>query len=218
MEVAPGWRGERARHITLEHDSVAAQTWVRNRDRREKRLSVWVLRVAVEQFPISDFNDAAEVHNRHPIADVLNNCQIVGDKEQREIEFLLQFAKQVEHLRLNRHIKSRDRFIGNDKLGFEDQRSGDADALSLSTGELMGKPVSLLAAQPNKLKHICDTFVLLVSVTNAVNPETLGDAETNWGSRVERGIRILEDHLHIAPEAFEFLALRLGDVGAIDEY
>ncbi len=37
----------------------------------------------------------ADVHNRHPVGDVLDHTQVVGDEQVGQIKFLLQFQQKI---------------------------------------------------------------------------------------------------------------------------
>ena len=43
-----------------------------------------------------DFNDSAEIHYRHAVADVFHDPKIVRNKEQGKSKFLLQFDQQIQ--------------------------------------------------------------------------------------------------------------------------
>jgi hypothetical protein len=43
----------------------------------------------------------------------------VGDKQKRDAMIVAQIGKQIDDLRLNRHIEGRDRLIGNNKIRVE---------------------------------------------------------------------------------------------------
>ena len=63
------------------------------------------------------FHNLAQVHNCNPIRDMANYRQIVCDKDVGKTKFLLDVIQQVEHLSLNRNVKSRNGFVGHDHLG-----------------------------------------------------------------------------------------------------
>ncbi|MNW46884.1 hypothetical protein D3C74_241990 [compost metagenome] len=68
---------------------------------------------------------------------MLHDAKVVGDKDIRQAEFLLQILKQVHHLRLDRHVERRDGLVGDDQLRLQGQRPCNANPLPLSAGELM---------------------------------------------------------------------------------
>ena len=70
-----------------------------------------------------------------------DDSEVVGDEHQREVESILEVDEQVDDLRLDRHVQRRDRLVGEDHVGLDGQRPGEADALALATGELVGVAV-----------------------------------------------------------------------------
>ncbi len=47
-------------------------------------------------------------------------------------------CEQVDHLGLDGEVEGGDRFVGYDEAGPHRQGAGDADALALAAGELVG--------------------------------------------------------------------------------
>ena len=68
---------------------------------------------------------------------MLDDAQIVRDKQVGQAEPFLQLEHQVQDLRLHRHVERRDRFVGDDQPRVERQRAGDADPLALAAAEGM---------------------------------------------------------------------------------
>jgi hypothetical protein len=80
----------------------------------------------------------------------------MADEDKRNIEALLQIAEEIDDLRLDRQIQRRDRFVGNDQGWPEDDRASNADALSLTAGQLMREAfaeVPAKADKPQRLLH-----------------------------------------------------------------
>jgi hypothetical protein len=50
---------------------------------------------------------------------VLDDREIVGNKQIGETKFSLQISQNIQDLRLNRDIEGGDRFIANNELGAE---------------------------------------------------------------------------------------------------
>ena len=111
---------------------------VGHRDRPQQGRRVGVGRRGVEVVGRADLADLAEVHHRHPVADVLHHGEVVGDEDQREAVARLHVLEQVEDLGLHRHVEGRDRLVADDQLRVEHERPGDRDALALAAGELVG--------------------------------------------------------------------------------
>src|SRR5205823_3580509 len=81
MEPARGRRIERARHVSLEHDLLprTAELGVRDRNRREQRAGVRMLRLAVELGARRDLDGVPEVHDHDAVRDVTDDVQVVRD-------------------------------------------------------------------------------------------------------------------------------------------
>ena len=61
--------------------ALALAGGVGDRHGGEQRPRIGVLRVRVEGLALGDLDDLAEIHHRHPLADVSNHRQVVGDED-----------------------------------------------------------------------------------------------------------------------------------------
>ena len=86
VEMAAFRRVHRARHVALQADPLALHLRVRHRHGGEQRLRVGVLRVAVEIAGPGEFDDAAEIHHRDAVGDVLHHGEIVRDEQIGEVQ------------------------------------------------------------------------------------------------------------------------------------
>ena len=65
-----------------------------------------------EHFPRrGDLNDAAQIHDADPACHVAHHREIVSDQKITQAQAILQVAHQIQHLRLNRDVKRRGRFV-----------------------------------------------------------------------------------------------------------
>ena len=141
----------------------------------------------------------------------LHDRQVVGDEDQREAELALQFAQQVEHLRLDRDVECRHRLVGDQQPRFQRERPRHADPLALAAGELVGVAVVVLGVQADRLEQLLDgPFALPVSLQQAVDRERLGDDRAHRLARVQRRVGVLEDHPDLAPQLLQAPALDAG--------
>src|ERR1700741_3534204 len=90
------------------------------------------------------------------MADMLDDRDVVRDKEIAQAEIALQLDEQIDHLRLDRDVERGDRLIADDEARAQGERAGDADALALPTGEFMRVAIERLGAQPNFLRQLAD--------------------------------------------------------------
>ena len=70
-------------------------------------------------------------------------------------------AEQVEHLGLDRDVERRDRLVGDEQLGLERDRAGDADPLALAAGELVRVAVVVLGVEPDAVHQLLDALLAL---------------------------------------------------------
>jgi hypothetical protein len=147
---------------------------------------------------------------------VPHHREIVSNEQIRDTEFSLQVHQQVDHLRLHRHVESRHRLIADDQLRVERQRSRDPEPLALPAGEFVGVLVDAFGPQPDPREQPLHAFASFIG-GDAEIAQRLGDDLASLQTRIQRGIRILEDDLQVAPvlahrlgrEAGQFLALEL---------
>ena len=68
---------------------------------------------------------------------MLDDSQIMRNKQIRIAVLLLKPLQQIQNLRLNRNIQCRHRLVTDDKLRVERQRTRDADTLAAAAVEFM---------------------------------------------------------------------------------
>ena len=85
---------------------------------------------------------------------IRDSAQVVGDEQIGEVEFVLQIHENVQNLGLDGHVQGGYRLVGDDELGLHRQSPGDADALALAAGELMGVAIGLLGTEAYPLQQV----------------------------------------------------------------
>ena len=63
---------------------------------------------------VGGLDDAAEIHDRDPVRDVLDHREVVGDEQVGQPVFVLEVHQQIDDLGLDRHIQSRYRLVADD--------------------------------------------------------------------------------------------------------
>ena len=217
-EAAPGRRREGARHVALEHDPRPRPLADRVGDdrRREQRLRVRVQRRREQLVGRGLLDDLAEVHDRDAVAEELDGREVVRDEEAGEAEVALEVAQQVEDRRLHRDVERRDGLVGDQQRRLHGEGAREADALALPAGELVRVAMPELGPQADLLEERDDPLVERASPGDPVQPERLADDRSGRHPRVERRVRILEDHVHLAAQRPHLAAREVGDVGAED--
>ena len=90
------------------------------------------------------------------------------DKQKRKTQRLLQFVQQVNYLGLNRDVQRRDGFITYHETGFDNHGAGDADSLSLPTGEFVWISGHMIWLQPHFYEPGRNQFADLIFVVGAL--------------------------------------------------
>ena len=125
--------GERRRWIAFEQGT---SPWCavegKLRDRGKQCAHVRMPGIGANLLNGAAFDNLAQEHHNDSRAKLANDPQVVADEHQREIESLLEVSHQVGDLRLDREIERCDRFVGDDQRRPQDDRTGNADALTLS--------------------------------------------------------------------------------------
>ena len=98
---------------------------------------VGVARVAKDLVARAHLDDLAEIHDGDAVGDVFYHRHVMRDEEIGDAELALQFLEQLQHARLDRHVKRRHAFVGDDQLRPQRERAGDADALPLAAREFV---------------------------------------------------------------------------------
>ena len=109
-------------------------------------------------------------------------------------------TEQVEDLRLHGDVERRDRLVADDQLRVERERAGDPDPLTLPARELVRVAARVLAAEPDDLEELRTRSL----ASRLDMPPWIANGWTTICStrlpRIERRIRVLEDHLHLASQ------------------
>src|SRR6058998_230999 len=98
----------RVRYFALENDPIGAKARIRYGDRRQEGLGIGMLGRREQFFVRCGLHDPADVHYRDPIADVLDDAQVVSDEEKGEPKSFLKFEEEVQDLCLDRHVERGD--------------------------------------------------------------------------------------------------------------
>ena len=105
--------------------------------------------------------DEMAVHNCNTVGNMVNDQQIMRDKQIRHAQLVLQFLEHIYHLRLNGHIQCGYRLVTDDKLRVYRECSCNTDTLSLSAGKLMCITHGMLGIQSNQLHEVQDFLTAL---------------------------------------------------------
>ena len=82
-------------------------------------------------------HDPALVHHRDLLRQGPDQCEVVGDEEEPEVELALQLGEHVDDRRLHRDVERGGDLVADEQLRLGDQRAGDRDALALAARQLV---------------------------------------------------------------------------------
>ena len=220
VEEAARRRVDRRRDVAGEDDAVRRAGAIRVGDhrRREQRHGVGMARRAEEIPNRGHLDDLPQVHDRHPVAHVLDDGEVVGDEEVGEAELALQVLEEVDDLGLDRDVQGRHRLVADDQRRPEGQRAGNPDALALAAREFRGEAVVVLRVEPDHLHQLLDLPLAPGAVGHVVDGQGVADDGAHPAPGVEGSVGILEDHLHLAPVAPELPTGKGADVGPVQHH
>ena len=138
---------------------------------------------------------SAQVHDRDGVGHVADDGEIVRDEEKPELELTREFHQEVRDLRLRRGVERSQRLVENDDGRARGERPGDGDALALATRELVRIAARGGFRKPYRFEELSDSARSLRSRGKIENRERVADLLADPPPRVERGERVLEDHL-----------------------
>ena len=189
---------------------------IRDRHGREQRVRVRMEWCRVEHLPRRRLHDVAEVHDRDAVRDLTNDREIMGDEQVGDPELLLEVLEQVEDLRLDRHVERGDRLVAHDQLGAQRNGPGDPDPLALAARELVRVAVVVLRVEADALHQLLDRGTHPARRRDALDLERRADDAADRVARVQRVVRILEDHLRLAANRCQRLRREPRDLLALD--
>ena len=103
-----------------------------------------------DEFGGAFFDEFTVFENGDLIADVFNDGEVVGNKEISKVELFLEIHQKVDDLGLNRDIECADGFVANNKLRFDGEGAGNADALALASAKFVGEAAGVGRVEADK--------------------------------------------------------------------
>ena len=170
------------------------------RRRVDQQLRVGMRRSAEERACVRQFHEPAEVHDTDPVADALDDGEVVADKDVAQAELLFQLLQQPEDLRLDGDVERGDRLVEHENSWLWRQGAGDADALCLSAREFVRVALQVVAVQADSVDQLLDARLPCRLLEVAEMPERRLENLADGLARIQRGDRVLENRLKPASE------------------
>jgi len=134
------------------------------------------------------------------------------------MEALLELLQQVDDLSLDGDVEGGDGLVTHDEVRLEGQGAGDADALALAAGELVGVAVGEDRVKPDQTQQLFHPLPGLLAPGDPVDLQGFGDDLAHGHARVQGGIGVLEDDLHATPHAPQLASLQLRQIHPIEDH
>ena len=96
------------------------------------RARIRVQRVSKKFIACRKFDDLSEIHYRDTVGKILYNGKVMSDKHYRKTEPRAKIVQKIYYLRLNRNVQSGNRFIRDDQIRIQNDRTGNSDTLALT--------------------------------------------------------------------------------------
>ena len=182
-------------------------------------------RIAFEQFPrvgvtglledlahITRLDDFARIHHHDPVAQLGDNAKVVGNKQDRATNIILQGFQLVDDLNLKGRIKRSRRFIRNQECRLHHQGHRYRYALAHATRQLVRvfTQSSLRVGNTDLVQHL-DRPRFFVSARDRSPVLHVVHLATDAQDRVQTGHRILEHHRQIISAYRAHTLLRQGE-------
>ena len=161
---------------------------------------------------VAEFHHLAEVHNSDLVGNELDDRKVVRYEEVGQVHRALKVLEQIDDLRLDRNVECRNGLVADDKLGFYGKCARDADTLTLTARKFVGVALVVIVAQTAFFHKVENVILDLILRNYAVNEHGLGEYVADRCAGRERGIRVLEDDLHLGSQIAQVLTLELCNV------
>ena len=135
VEGAPGGGPQRAGGLAAEGRLLGAPL-VQTRNRGDQRTSVRMARSVQHLSGRALFDDPTAVHHGDPVGHMADRPQVMGDVDQGQAGSFPDVAEDAKDARLHRYVERCHRFVGDQQLRFDRERTGDAHPLALAAGQL----------------------------------------------------------------------------------
>ena len=219
MEAAAGRDVPRRRRLADQDELVGGSARLRHGDHRDQGLRVRMLGVRDDLGRRADLHDAAEIHHRDAVGHDPREREVVRDEQARDLTLLAQVQHQAQDAGAERHVEHRRRLVGHDDVRIQHHRGRDRHALPLAARQVVrmalrdvGRRVQSGIAQG--AQHHAPALRRVRGP--AVDRQRFGDQIEHRLPRVERFVRVLEDHLDAGADRTHRPIRQRGDVLAAE--
>ena len=174
-------------------------------------------RIGKEIFRISELHNISKIHNTDRIGNMFHYGKVMGDKEIRQFELLLQILQKVNYLCLNGYVQCGNRLIADYELGIQSQSSRNTDSLSLSAGKLVWIPSLMEGLQTAFVHDLINILLIFLHRNEFMLLHRFSDDFSDRKSWRERGERILKDDLHLGTHLIHLILRNIVNLSSVKE-
>src|SRR5207253_2465703 len=120
-------------------------------------------------------------------------------------------------LRLDRDVQRGRWLVEDEQLWLQREGARDPYPLTLSAAELVRKAIEMLVSQPYRRNQRSHPVVQFLAPSSTKDHERLGHGRLDGLARIERGVRVLENHLHPGPLELKLVAGQLAEVLSLEQ-
>src|SRR5882672_5962154 len=133
----------------------------------------------------ADLDRTPEVDHQHPIGDVTYDGKVVRYEKISELERLLQFSEQIQHLGPYRYVERGHRLVEHEDAWPQHQGTRDRDALALTAREHVRITVVMFGAQAHLRHHLLRRRATCGCTEVGVDEQRLLERTSNGLARIQ---------------------------------
>ena len=142
-----------------------------------------------------------------------DDAEVMTDEHEGQTHLRLKLFQQVQNISLDRYIKRRHGFVGDNELRARNKRAGNRNPLPLATRKSMRKATQMLEIQAAERGDFTDPLVSFLARTGDLHHfQRLGDNIAHRHPRGQRGIGAREDQLRALAVIGKLHLVEIGQV------
>ena len=139
----------------------------------------------------------------------IDDREVMADEQASELQFFLQLLQQVEKPGLHRNVKRGGGLVRDEQLGIQRECPGNADPLTLASGQFVRITVTERARQFDLVEQRLDAAIDLRAARRLRQQNRLANGLPDRKTRIERRSRVLEDVADMSANPSEVSAFDL---------
>ena len=170
------------------------------RKRVEQRAGVRVARTLQHVFAHTGLDHAPRVEDRDTVGDRREDAQVVRDQHDRELVLATEPVEQAQDPGLHGDVERRRRLVGDQQSRPAGEGDRDRDPLAHAARELVREPPQrgTRVGDAHVVQQLDRAIVGRAAVEPQMESHVLGELLADREHRMQRRVRVLEDHRDVA--------------------